>query len=150
VLLADCRPVDILCRIVRAKVVDKPPRRFLVYRRTAKQFFDLSDRNAHFPRQYRRRKFVLLHKGLQQFCFYFHLPRSRFLVGSFLPLPISTKTGVWQPFFRKIFLSFYKRWQVALTAPDEICPLAARFPAGFCPRKTPLAQAAFACPTTRT
>lgn len=33
-----------------------------------------------------------------------------------------------------------------MTAPDEICPLAARFPAGSCPRKTPLAQAAFACP----
>ena len=70
-----------------------PPRRFLVYRFAVKQFFDLSDRNAHFPRQYRRRKFVLLHKGLQQFCFDFHFPRSRFLVGSFLPPLISTKTG---------------------------------------------------------
>ena len=53
-------------------------------------------------------------------------------------------------FFRKIFLFFCKRWQVALIVPDEICPLAARFPAGSCPRKTPLAQVAFACPTTRT
>ena len=46
---------------------------------------------------------IKVYKGLQQFCFYFHFPRSRFLVGSFFASTYKHENGAIIRFFPKVF-----------------------------------------------